>query len=115
MVTKTEGATMECRSCGTELTCRLKHYEGNFQDSLQWQNEDGAAHYSTKDGKNFSCNIPEGQESKPGETKVDDFTPSNNSLEAKINSLNTKVERIYAMISEQYRDYIDRKGNAVND
>jgi hypothetical protein len=68
MVEKKEGNTMDCRNCGTLLTCREKHYKasGNFPEKtvLQWQNDDGAAHYSTKDGKNFTCNIPD-DESKP--------------------------------------------------
>lgn len=114
MVQKTEGATMECRNCGTELTCRLKDYGGNYKSSLQWQNEDGTAHYKTTNGRDFTCNIAESDESpKTGETpKVSDFTPKNSSLEEKLDSLNNKVERIYAMISEQYREYIDRKGNS---
>jgi len=118
MVQKKEGATMECRSCGSDLTCRTKDYGGNYKSSLQWQNEDGTAHYKTTNGKDFTCNIPEGEEpqKKSGETpKVSDYIPNSPSLEAKIDSLDNKVERIYAMISEQYRDYIDRKGNATND
>jgi len=54
---KVEGAEMTCRSCGTDLICRMKEYKGDYEPKLQWQNEDGTAHYNTKDGKNFTCNI----------------------------------------------------------
>lgn len=67
MVEKKEGAEMQCRNCGTVLECHMSNYKGNFENKLQWQNEDGTAHYSTKDGKNFTCNIPE-DESKEQET-----------------------------------------------
>jgi len=64
MVEKIDGAKMKCRSCGTDLICRKKEYSGNFAAALQWQNHDGSAHYKTKDGKNFECNVPEDNESK---------------------------------------------------
>ena len=64
MVEKIEGATMTCLNCNTDLICRLKEYGGNYKSSLQWQNEDGTAHYSTKDGKNFTCNIPTDDEAQ---------------------------------------------------
>ena len=69
MVEKKEGALMTCK-CGTELTCRTKDYGGGFAPKLQWQNEDGTAHYSTKDGKTFSCNIPEDKSDIPNESKA---------------------------------------------
>jgi len=65
LVTKKEGAVMECKNCDSELICRLKDYGGDYKATLQWQNYDGTAHYKTSDGKNFTCNIPE----EEGETK----------------------------------------------
>jgi len=62
MVEKKEGATMACKNCDTDLICRLKEYGGDYKPTLQWQNFDGAAHYKTKDGKDFTCNIPEDDE-----------------------------------------------------
>ena len=62
MVEKKEGATMACKNCDTDLICRLKEYGGDYKPALQWQNFDGTAHYKTKDGKNFNCNIPEDEE-----------------------------------------------------
>ena len=59
MVEKVEGAQMICSSCNTDLICHLKDYGGDYKAKLQWQNEDGSAHYMTKDGKNFTCNIPD--------------------------------------------------------
>ena len=61
IVVKKEGATQTCGKCGTDLICRLKKYE-NFGPTLQWQNYDGAAHFKTTDGKNYSCNVPDDEE-----------------------------------------------------
>ena len=101
MPEKKEGNEMECRNCGTNLTCRSKHYEasGNFPEKtvLQWQNEDGTAHYSTKDGKNFTCNIPEGQEPKPTEVAREQSTletTPNESLDVKVDRLTAKVKSV---------------------
>jgi len=55
---------MTCLSCGTELICRIKDYGGGYEAKPQWQNEDGSAHYSTKDGKDFTCNVPKDDESQ---------------------------------------------------
>ena len=65
MVEKTDGAEMTCKSCGTELICHMSSYKGNFKNKLQWQNADGKAHYSTTNGKDFTCNIPEQEETTP--------------------------------------------------
>lgn len=99
MVTKKEGATMECKNCDTELICRLKDYGGDYKPTLQWQNYDGTAHYKTSDGKNFSCNIPE----EDGETKQTHIpsspttpgdAPQDTVKEAKYENLNNKLDRI---------------------
>ena len=98
---------MTCKSCGTELTCRTKDYGGNYASTLQWQNDDGTAHFATKDGKNFTCNIPDGQE--PTVATPRDVTSFSPSMDEKLDAMNTKLERIYSMIAEQYQEYIDRK------
>ena len=64
MVEKTDGAEMTCLSCQTDLICRLKDYGGDYKPKLQWQNFDGAAHYKTTDGKNFTCVVPADDESQ---------------------------------------------------
>ena len=67
MVLKVEGAEMTCKGCGTELICHMSNYKGDFKNKLQWQNEDGTAHYSTNNGKDFTCNIPDEIELKSNE------------------------------------------------
>jgi len=62
MAIKKEGATTLCNNCGTDLICRTKDYGGNYASTLQWQNFDGTAHYATKDGKTYSCNVPDDEE-----------------------------------------------------
>lgn len=63
---KVEGAEKDCGQCGTHLTCRMSTVKpnSNFPPKLQWQNPDGTPHFKTKDGKNYTCNIPDGS-SKP--------------------------------------------------
>ena len=85
MVDKKEGAEMTCKNCGSELVCHMSEYKGDFKNKLQWQNEDKTAHYSTKDGKNFTCNVPnetepndkflqQKQEEIKGQTKITQST-----------------------------------------
>lgn len=68
MVEKKEGAQWNCKECGTLLTCHEKIYPetDTYKERkvMQWQNDDGSAHFSTKDGKTFTCNIPEGQQTQ---------------------------------------------------
>ncbi len=80
MVEKTEGAEWDCVTCGTHLICRMKDYDGDFKSKLQWQNEDGSAHFSY-DGHEFSCNTPPDSDTNstpdpnptpPSETPKDD-------------------------------------------
>jgi len=80
MVEKTEGAKWDCVTCGTHLVCRMKDYDGDFKSKLQWQNEDGSAHFSY-DGHDFSCNTPPNSDTSstpdpnptpPSETSKDD-------------------------------------------
>lgn len=58
---------MTCTNCGTRLVCHMSEYKGDFKNKLQWQNSDSTAHYSTKDGKNFSCNVLNEIELKPND------------------------------------------------
>lgn len=108
MVEKTEGAEMKCKSCGTDLICHMSNYKGDFKNKLQWQNENGTAHYKFN-GKDYSCNIPE-QEENEIELKPKD--ESQTTLPENIpHNLTTQemLERIYAMTAEMYRDFRDRK------
>lgn len=99
MVEKKEGNTMTCKNCDTDLICRIKKYKGNYEDAPQWQNYDGTAHYSTNDGKNFTCNIPqddEAQEATTQETIVETNT-SSNVKEENIDSVKTELDRNTAL------------------
>ena len=87
MVLKKEGAIMTCKQCGTDLICQTKDYGGNYPPALQWQNNDGTAHYKTEDGKNYKCMVPEDESGPvhatadaPGQTQIARVvrnTPSN--------------------------------------
>ena len=124
MVIKKEGATMTCQQCDTDLICRLKDYGGNYEPSLQWQNFDGSAHYKTKDGKNFVCNVPEDDESEqtkittkaattPGDippgiiTKVDFILLAH--LEEKLDTLLADVDRIREMVTPMFQKMVDEQ------
>ena len=54
MVEKIEGTTMTCHQCGEKLICRMSNYKPPYKNKLQWQNQDGTAHYKF-DGKKFTC------------------------------------------------------------
>lgn len=54
MVKKIEGATLICNQCGEKLVCRMSNYKHPYPNKLQWQNQDGTAHYRHNGGK-FSC------------------------------------------------------------
>lgn len=54
MTEKKEGAMMKCSKCGLTLTCRMSNYAYPYQNKLQWQNDDGSAHYKFASGK-ISC------------------------------------------------------------
>ncbi len=76
IVVKKEGATQICGKCGTDLICRLRDYGGAYGSTLQWQNYDGAAHFKTNDGKNYSCNVPEEEEQTQTRIPTSGYTPS---------------------------------------
>ena len=43
---KVEGSIEKCPSCKNTIYCRTKKASGNYPAELQWQDEDGKAHYS---------------------------------------------------------------------
>ena len=43
---KVEGAKEQCPSCTQTIFCRMTKGSDKYPAKLQWQNEDGAAHYS---------------------------------------------------------------------
>lgn len=65
MLEKKEGATMVCKQCGAKLVCRMSNYKGPYPNKLQWQNQDGTAHYKYDGGK-FTCT---GQDSESKQLK----------------------------------------------
>lgn len=123
MVLKKEGATMSCNNCGTDLVCRTKDYGGNYASTLQWQNFDGTAHYATKDGKTYTCNVPEDDESE--QTRIPtNTTPATTSgtppatitraefqilahVEQKIDTLLGEVDRIKEMVMPMFQKMVD--------
>lgn len=124
MVGKKEGATMVCNNCDTELICRKKDYGGNFESTLQWQNFDGAAHYKTKDGKNFTCNIPEDDEA--AQTRIptnSEKTPQKiapyqmsaaelallTRIDQKIDSVLGDLERLKDMVTPLFQKMVDEQ------
>lgn len=54
VIEKKEGATMTCPICGSVLTCRMSNYKLPYSNKLQWQNQDGSAHFVFDSGK-FTC------------------------------------------------------------
>lgn len=106
MVDKKEGATMTCNNCDTDLICRKKDYGGNYKATLQWQNEDGTAHYLTKDGKNFTCVIPEDEREKivaehdPSNQSLDGFDTPTKQDDSKMQELIVKVFKPDEIISK---------------
>ena len=114
MPEKVEGAEMTCKGCGTELICHMSNYKGDFKNKLQWQNEDGTAHYKFN-GKDYSCNIPETDEN---EIELKDNTQTIIQESATIpdpqqqlhNLTNDEmIARTYDMVKQMYHDYIDTK------
>ncbi len=109
---KVEGAEMTCKGCGTELICHMSKYKGDFKNKLQWQNEDGKAHYATNNGKDFTCNIPEIDEIElketPKTTEQETITASNSQQLDHLTN-DEMITRTYDMVKQMYRDYVDTK------
>lgn len=124
MVTKKEGATMNCQNCGSELICRKKEYSGGFAPTLQWQNDNGQAHYHTEDGQNFTCNIPDDKENDssafvPNPPSPPVKTPDPGIIEIKnqLDKIEHTVHRIFEMTEAVFHYTVDTqlKKNETND
>lgn len=115
---------MICSQCDSELICRKKDYGGNFAPTLQWQNFDGSAHYKTTDGKNFSCNIPEEEETSqtriPTEPPLTpgDSPPTSSTkevfqmivaLQENLEAIKITVEKIFDMTQAIFRYTVDEQ------
>ena len=119
MVEKTEGATMECKNCGTKLICRKKDYGGDYKPVLQWQNFDGKAHYATKDGKNFTCSIPEEKETEQTRIPTTATTPGDapsigpaelallSKIDEKLDTALSDLERLKDMVTPLFQKMVD--------
>ena len=124
IVVKKEGATQTCGKCGTDLICRLKEYGGNFAPSLQWQNYDGAPHFKTPDGKSYSCNVPDDDET--AQTRITTTTtpvttpgnPPNNSVDLlsqlvaiknTVESIDLRLQKMDEMVQAIFRHTIDEQ------
>lgn len=111
MVEKKEGGTMTCKNCDTELICRKKDYGGDYKPVLQWQNFDGKAHYATKDGKDFTCNIPEDEETEQSRITSTATTPGDapkiGAAEfALLRGLDDKLETVLAEI-QRVKEFVE--------
>lgn len=93
---------MNCMKCGTLLTCHEKTYPETetfkAKTVMQWQNEDGSAHYSTSDGKNFSCNIPNDKSDNKPSTDTNTKLYSE-SVEQRLDSLTGICQSILEIVS----------------
>lgn len=134
IVVKKEGATQICGKCGTDLICRLRDYGGAYGSTLQWQNYDGAAHFKTSDGKNYSCNVPDDEEQT--QTRIPNtvpppsaftasptaFTPDGNSpqlstdllspliaIKNTVENIELHLQRMDEMIQAIFRNSIDEQ------
>ena len=54
---------MACRHCGEDLVCRMSEYMHPYANKLQWQNQDGSAHYKYDKGV-FTCTGQDSQSKK---------------------------------------------------
>jgi len=130
IVVKKEGATQNCGRCGSDVICRLKDYGGNFAPTLQWQNYDGKAHYKTSDGKNYSCNIPEDEDTEQTQIETPKVESSINSnkagmipatnvggvpveiiprIEEKIEETNIRLQKLDEMVQAIFRYTVDEQ------
>ena len=56
MPEKKQGVRTTCTKCRSDIICRMSLYT-NHENKLQWQNENGEAHYTDND-KKYTCKIP---------------------------------------------------------
>lgn len=118
---------MTCTQCDYELICRMKDYGGNFAPTLQWQNYDGTAHYKTTDGKNFSCIVPDEEETEqtripttapPPPATIPGSPPPNNSVDSlpqiiaiknTVENIDLRLQRMDEMIQAIFRYTVDEQ------
>lgn len=110
---------MTCSQCGSDLICRLKDYGGNFAPSLQWQNYNGTAHYKTTDGKNFSCNIPDEEETAQTRIQTETATTpgtlppaassANLAILNAIEETNLRLQKMDEMVQAIFRYTVDEQ------
>ena len=80
------GNKAACPSCNTTIVCREKAASGNYPAKLQWQNEDGKAHYNFDfqkqegDPDRITCNSVEVEDEQE---KIDDTPAPEKTPEAK--------------------------------
>jgi len=106
-----EGETRECPTCDVELIGRWTDYKGKWEDKLQWQTvEPRKAHYD-KDGNCKGVEDVKSTQSSTVPTRGD--APSKtNSLDEDMRYVKNKIDLMFAMIAEQFRDYTDRKNHS---
>ncbi len=109
MPEKKEGAEQKCGKCGTPLTCNSKTYAA-YQDKpertvLQWQNDDGTAHYTTRDGKSYTCKIPADNTTTTQESKIETTNAS-----VLPNEIFNKIDDIHSMITDIHKYMKERIG-----
>ena len=65
---------MTCSQCGQKLICRMSNYMHPYTNKLQWQNQDGTAHFKFDSGK-FTCSGTDkkSKELKKALTDQEDF------------------------------------------
>ena len=111
-----------CGKCGTDIICRLKEYGGNFAPTLQWQNYDGTAHFKTTDGKTYSCNVPDEDETAPtripseaphAAATTPGDSPLNNDLliaiKNTVENIDLRLQRIDEMVQAIFRNSVDEQ------
>ncbi len=113
---KKEGEEKTC-GCDAELVGRLTDYKGRFPDKLQWQEKESRKAHYDKDGNckdltnNGAIHVPDNTSSiitqeSTVETATAGEPHANNDDIAYIKN---KVDLMFAMISEQFHDYQERK------
>ena len=71
---KKEGNVEQCPTCKVKIHCKLKPASGNYPEKLQWQNEDGTAHYSFNFAtKETSCGTPTVSTPKTAEININNL------------------------------------------
>lgn len=110
-----EDQTMVCKSCGTALIARTKKYEG-FEDKLQWQNENGTAHYKFAGPGKFNCNIP--TDNNDESVDIGNVIPKPAILKDDIDVINEKITKLTGICDEILRIVSEKKlgdsGEGVN-